>query len=125
MPPVDVPAITSKSSAIRLPVRFSISMSTVAGMMPRSPPPSIARILISRAISAPMPVVAGGFQSSRRLKALSDGKAQENGVPEQVNVRERLLALWRKRADENLERTRALMHHGTRTPAADGLLGTR
>ena len=46
IPPVEVPAITSKSSAMGRPVRRSISDSTVAGMMPRMPPPSMERIRV-------------------------------------------------------------------------------
>src|SRR5258708_4533489 len=45
MPPVDVPAIKSNSSQIGLPDCFSMAASTTAGMIPRMPPPSIARIL--------------------------------------------------------------------------------
>jgi hypothetical protein len=45
MPPVEVPAMRSKSSQTGLPVRRSISESTIAGMMPRMPPPSMLRIL--------------------------------------------------------------------------------
>src|SRR5215210_6047940 len=42
MPPVEVPAIRSKRSAVGRPVRRSISASTRAGIRPRMPPPSIA-----------------------------------------------------------------------------------
>src|SRR5205807_9966334 len=45
IPPVDVPAIKSNSSQIGLPDCFSMAASTTAGMIPRMPPPSIARIL--------------------------------------------------------------------------------
>jgi hypothetical protein len=44
--PVEVPAITSKSFEGCCPVRLSISPKTTAGMIPRTPPPSIVRILI-------------------------------------------------------------------------------
>src|SRR3954469_5155174 len=40
--PVEVPAIRSNISAVRRPVRRSISASTSAGIRPRIPPPSIA-----------------------------------------------------------------------------------
>src|ERR1700710_566033 len=43
MPPVEVPAMRSNSSAVRRPVRRSISASTRAGMRPRMPPPSMQR----------------------------------------------------------------------------------
>src|SRR5258707_13141 len=45
IPPVDVPAIKSNSSQMGLPDCFSMAASTTAGMIPRMPPPSIARIL--------------------------------------------------------------------------------
>ena len=49
MPPVEVPAIRSKSSETGFPVSDSILARTMAGMMPRIPPPSIDRILSSLA----------------------------------------------------------------------------
>ncbi len=45
IPPVDVPATRSKRCAVGRPVRRSISASTMAGMIPRMPPPSMDRIL--------------------------------------------------------------------------------
>src|SRR5215210_707287 len=60
MPPVDVPAIRSNSSAVRRPVRRSISASTTAGISPRMPPPSIARIL-----TGPDPSAAGDAPERR------------------------------------------------------------
>jgi len=45
MPPVEVPAMTSKSFAIGFCVDFSIAARTVPGMRPRMPPPSMERIL--------------------------------------------------------------------------------
>src|SRR5690242_1259929 len=47
IPPVEVPATTSNSSATGLPVHRSISSSTIAGMIPRMPPPSMERILVT------------------------------------------------------------------------------
>jgi hypothetical protein len=47
MPPVDVPAIRSKVSATGLPVSRSSSASTIAGMIPRIPPPSMERTRIN------------------------------------------------------------------------------
>ena len=41
MPPVEVPAIRSNRSAVCLPVRSSRFASTIAGITPRIPPPSI------------------------------------------------------------------------------------
>src|SRR5215212_10021912 len=46
MPPVEVPAIRSNSSATGLCARRSSSASTRAGMIPRMPPPSIERIRV-------------------------------------------------------------------------------
>src|SRR5687767_1648677 len=45
--PVDVPATRSNSSPAGRPQRRSISASTRAGISPRMPPPSMARILTS------------------------------------------------------------------------------
>src|SRR4051794_28720917 len=45
MPPVEVPAIRSKTAAAGRSIRRSISASTTAGTMPRMPPPSIERTL--------------------------------------------------------------------------------
>src|SRR3954452_15760015 len=48
IPPVEVPAIRSNSSAVCLPVRSSRSASTIAGITPRMPPPSTDRTFIRR-----------------------------------------------------------------------------
>ena len=48
IPPVDVPATRSTISAIRRPVRRSISASTSAGIRPRMPPPSMQRTFTGR-----------------------------------------------------------------------------
>jgi hypothetical protein len=55
MPPVEVPATKSKRSAIRFFERFSISASTVAGITPRIPPPSMERMRTFSAMARPYP----------------------------------------------------------------------
>src|SRR3954453_1913862 len=49
IPPVEVPAIRSNISAVRRPVRRSISASTSAGTRPRIPPPSIESTFMAEA----------------------------------------------------------------------------
>src|SRR3954454_3337431 len=49
IPPVEVPAIRSNISAVRRPVRRSISASTSAGISPRMPPPSIESTFMAEA----------------------------------------------------------------------------
>src|SRR5829696_1562071 len=57
MPPVEVPATRSKSSATRRPVRSSSSASTSAGMIPRIPPPSMVRMRTRACLPRCRPVV--------------------------------------------------------------------
>src|SRR4051812_25229654 len=53
MPPVEVPTIRSNRSAMGLAARFSISARTIAGISPRIPPPSIARIFTAADPTSP------------------------------------------------------------------------
>src|SRR5215212_7847087 len=55
IPPVDVPAMRSNVSAIGLPVRSSISASTIAGIIPRRPPPSMESTLNTSAMNRSFP----------------------------------------------------------------------
>src|SRR5580704_2617573 len=63
MPPVDVPATKSNSRAMGRAVRFSISASSMAGMIPRMPPPSMERILI---MENPRPLAHARGSDKRR-----------------------------------------------------------
>ena len=60
MPPVEVPAIRSNSSAVGRPVRRSISASTRAGIRPRMPPPSIERTFMRAAKTRDPPDLRAG-----------------------------------------------------------------
>src|SRR5215218_1399111 len=86
MPPVDVPATRSNSCAMREPVRRSISARTVAGMIPRMPPPSIERTFTTSAIGALLSSNVSGRaapQSGRlRREATACGDARQGTTRE-------------------------------------------
>ncbi len=50
--PVEVPAIKSNIVALRFPVRFSMCLRTIAGIIPRIPLPLIERILLLKRTDA-------------------------------------------------------------------------
>src|SRR3954470_1398478 len=79
IPPVEVPAIRSNISAVRRPVRRSISASTSAGIRPRIPPPSIESTFMAEA-------------KTREPPDLRSTGFRHCGVP-MTNLRKKLLIL--------------------------------
>src|SRR5258708_19061369 len=58
---------------MRRPVLASIAASTVAGMMPRMPPPSIARILHTR-LGLSLSLIAASFHRPNRLQIFDQSR---------------------------------------------------
>src|SRR5215218_2973094 len=76
MPPVQVPAIRSNSSKTRRPARRSSSVSTSAGMIPRMPPPSMARTRMAPHATTPPVRAALAMLAAAGLVGLTpDGPA--------------------------------------------------
>src|SRR3954454_16769113 len=76
IPPVEVPAMRSVSSATRRPVRRSTSASTSAGIRPRIPPPSIARMRMRHENTTGQPATPRRVAASggpRHLRPTTEG----------------------------------------------------
>jgi len=89
MPPVDVPAIKSKSSAAGRSVRRSISVSTAAGITPRIPPPSIESTRTEPATPATLTdyrprAIAGCSPSDSTVPSLAGSSSEGISPPRSV-----------------------------------------
>ena len=118
MPPVEVPAIRSNSSAVGRPVRRSISASTRAGIRPRMPPPSIERTFTAgktRDSRAPRPRPQLRDAGAQLAVGPVDQQHQHRGVDGQVA--EQLVDA--EEPQRRVERDAGDHHHGLGQRAGD------